>query len=198
MDYKEEFTDIYKKYIVREGADKLFEYLIKSDFFTTPASAKYHCSHEGGLCEHSINVYKRLLAEVKTEYGEMYYNKYSDETIAISGLLHDICKIDYYAVEQRNVKVNGVWEQKPFYAIKEKLPYGHGEKSVYIVGGFIRLTREEAIAINWHMGGFDDRVKGGNHSVSEAFAKFPLSVLLHVADLSATYMDEARSDQDSI
>lgn len=94
----------------------------------------------------------------------------------------------------RNVKENGAWVQKEHYVKSELLPYGHGEKSVYIINGFIRLTREEAMAINWHMGGFDTRVKGGDNSISEAFAIYPLILLLHLSDLQATYIDEKRGE----
>lgn len=192
MNYKEEFLKIFDANIKRQGVDKLKEYLLNSDFFTAPASSKYHCAYEGGLCEHSINVYNRLLRIVQNEYGEDWERVYSHESVAVCALLHDVCKIDFYKVEMRNVKEDGVWVQKPYYAKEEALPYGHGEKSSYIINGFIRLTREEAIAINWHMGGFDSRVKGGDGSISEAFCKFPLAVLLHIADLQSTFIDEKR------
>jgi hypothetical protein len=190
MSFKEEFLNIFDKNITRDGADKLREYLLNSDFFTAPASSKFHCAYEGGLCEHSVNVYKRLLSAVKTQFGDNYAQTYSDETIAICALLHDICKIDFYKVDYRNVKENGEWVKKPYYAKDEVLPYGHGEKSVYILSGFMRLTREEAMSINWHMGGFDSRVKGGDSSISDAYRKFPLAVLLHLSDVTATYIDE--------
>ncbi len=192
MNFKEEFIKIFKENITREGSEKLLEYLQKSDFFTAPASTRFHCSYEGGLCEHSVNVYKRLLNNVKNEYGENFEKVISKETIAICSLLHDLCKIDFYKTEFRNVKENGAWVQKEYYTKSEALPYGHGEKSVYIINGFIRLTREEAMAINWHMGGFDSRVKGGDGSISEAFAIYPLILLLHLSDLQATYIDEKR------
>ncbi|MBR5439695.1 MAG: hydrolase [Clostridia bacterium] len=194
MSFKEEFLSIFDANIKRDGADKLRQYLLNSNFFTTPASTKYHCAYEGGLVEHSVNVYKRLLKNIKNEYGTSYESVFSNETIAIVSLLHDLCKIDFYKQDVKNVKENGVWVQKPYYVKDEVLPYGHGEKSVYIVNGFIRLTREEALAINWHMGGFDTRFKGGDGSISEAFAKFPLTVLLHVSDLEATYLDEHRGE----
>ncbi len=192
MTFKEQFLEIFDNNIKRQGAEKLREYLLGSDFFTAPASGRYHCAYEGGLCEHSVNVYKRLLDIVKKEYGDKWEDVVSHETVAICALLHDVCKIDFYKVEMRNVKEDGVWVQKPYYAREEGLPYGHGEKSSYIINGFIRLSREEAVAINWHMGGFDSRVKGGDGSISEAFCKFPLAVLLHVADLQATFIDEKR------
>lgn len=192
---RKKFENIFTSYIKREGAKELLEYLGKSDFFETPASAKYHCACKGGLCEHSVNVYKRLLALVSQEYGGEWEKTYTHETVAICGLLHDLCKIDYYVEELRNVKVDGEWTQKPVYTINEVLPYGHGEKSVYIISGFMRLTRSEAMAINWHMGGFDVRARGGSYSVSAAFEKEPLSVLMHTADLLATYIDEHRRNR---
>lgn len=193
MNAKDEFLDIFDKYITRQGAAELRKYLLGSDFFTAPASGRFHCCHAGGLCEHSINVYRRMLAIVKAEYGEEWEKKVTHESVAICALLHDVCKIDYYKEDMRNVKnENGEWVKVPYYTKAEKLPYGHGEKSVYIINGFMRLTRAEALAINWHMGGFDSRSRGGDFSISEAYASNPLCVLLHVADLEATYLDEER------
>ena len=164
----------------------------KSDFFTAPASTQFHSAYEGGLVEHTINVYNRFLAAVKNEYGDNYTDKISNESIAICALLHDVCKVDLYKIEMRNRKVNGNWEQYPCYTVEDNLPYGHGEKSVYIISGFMRLTREEAMIINWHMGGFDSRVKGGSYSLSDAYYKFPNAVLFHTSDILATYLDETR------
>lgn len=190
---KEEFIRIYQENIRREGAEALLDYLKGSDFFTAPASTRFHMAIEGGLCRHSINVYNRLVTLVTAEYGADWQSKVSAESVAICGLLHDLCKIDMYTTEFRNVKkADGTWDKVPYYTVDEKLPYGHGEKSVYIINGFLRLTREEAMAINWHMGSFDDRVKGGSFAIAHAYAKFPISVLLHMADLSASYLDEER------
>ena len=186
---KERFLEIAKEKIHREGIETLLEYLEKSDFFYAPASSRYHSDHEGGLAEHSINVYERLRQNILNEYGN--FDTISEETIAICGLFHDLCKIEYYTVSMRNVKEDGKWVQKPFYTVDEKLPYGHGEKSVYIINGFIRLTREEALAINWHMGGFDARVGAtGGFALSESYRRYPLALWLHVSDIVATYIDE--------
>ncbi len=193
MDSKQVFLNVFDEYIKRTGAAELRNYLIKSDFFTAPASMRYHCAFEGGLCEHSVNTYRRLSVNVRHEYGETWEQKFSHETIAICGLLHDVCKIDFYKPDFRNVKENGEWIRKPCYTKDEALPFGHGEKSVYIVNSFIKLTREEAMAINWHMGGFDYRAKGGDSSISDAYCKYHLAVLLHVSDLEATYIDEKRT-----
>lgn len=190
MDYKEKFIEIFKTNIKRDGAENLLNWILKSDFFTAPASTKFHSNEEGGLVKHSVLVYERFIKKLACEYGENWQEKYSNETVAIVGLLHDVCKIDYYKVEYRNVKENGEWVQKPYYTVADSLPYGHGEKSVYILSSFIKLTREEAMAINWHMGGFDTRVQGGSYSLSDAFSRYPLAVLFHSADLETTYLDE--------
>lgn len=189
---KNEFVDIFSTHIKRQGADKLLEYLENSDFFTAPASARFHLAEEGGLCQHSLNVYKRLVKLVRDEYGADYHSVVSDETIAVCGLLHDVCKVNFYSVDYRNSKENGVWVKVPYYKVDEKFPYGHGEKSAFIISQYMRLTPEEAMAINWHMGGFDERVKGGSYSLSEAMAKYKLVLLMHVADLQASYLDEDR------
>lgn len=126
----------------------------------------------------------------RTNTGEIWEERVPHESIAVCGLLHDLCKIDFYKQDFRNVKENGEWVRRPYYAREELFPFGHGEKSVYIISSFMRLTREEAMAINWHMGGFDTRVKGWDPSISEAYDKYPLAVLMHVSDLEATYIDE--------
>ncbi len=189
---KTEFTDLFLSNVHRDGADKLLEYLENNDFFTAPASARFHLAETGGLCEHSINVYKRLRSLIRSEFGENYTNVFSEETLAICGLLHDVCKVNYYVTEYRNVKEGNEWVKKPFFKVEERFPYGHGEKSVFIVSQYIKLSAEEAMAINWHMGGFDERVKGGSYALSEALAKYKLVLFLHVADIEATYIDEDR------
>lgn len=193
MSIKEEFVSIYENNIKREGNQELLKWLLSSDFFTAPASTKFHSAYEGGLAEHSLKVYKRLLKMIKCEYDDNYNQVISDESIAILGLLHDVCKVNCYKVDYRNVKdENGNWTKQPYYTFDEDLPYGHGEKSVYIINGFMRLTREEAIAINWHMGGFDARVRNGGISLSDAYYKYPIAAILNSADTLSTYLDEER------
>jgi len=190
---KQEFIDIYNAHIMREGADKLLEYLDSkgSDFFTAPASQRFHGACEGGLVAHSVNVYHCLKAYLDRERVQQVYGiKYDDESIAILALLHDICKINCYKSGFRNVKDDkGVWQKVPSYDYEDKLPYGHGEKSVYIVNGFIRLSREEAFAIRYHMGfsGIEDK-----RNIGEAFERFPLAFALNVADMEATYFLEGK------
>jgi len=188
---KEEFLRIARENINREGVEELLSFLESTDFFTAPCSTRFHLAEKGGLCQHSLNVYDRLLRLCIDEYGEESINI---ETITIVSLFHDVCKCCYYKETTRNVKKDGEWVQEPYYTVEDALPYGHGEKSVYIVNGYMRLTREEAMAINWHMGGFDARVQGGTQAYSEAYSRFPLAVLTHMADVMATYLDEQRGE----
>ena len=191
MGYKEEFLDIYYDNIERDGADALLEWLEKSDFFTAPASSlKTHSNFEGGLCEHSVKAYKRYVKILESEYGKDWEKVISKESAAIIALLHDVCKVNYYTIEMRNVKVDDKWIKKPFYKVDDTLPYGHGEKSVYIVSSFMKLSREEAMAINWHMGPFDSRVAGGSYALTPAFRKFPNALLFFMADMQTSYLDE--------
>ena len=187
---KQEFLDIYFDNIERDGADALLEYLEKTDFFMAPASGKRHSNFAGGLCLHSINVYKRYVKLLQSEYGEKWTEVISPESAAIIALLHDICKVNTYTVEMRNVKVDGEWVQKPYYKYFDTLPYGHGEKSVYMISGFMRLTREEAMAINWHMGAFDARATANSNTMATVFYRYPTAFLFHIADYMATYLDE--------
>lgn len=194
MSTKEEFIQIYTSHIKREGSEALLDYLTnKSDFFTCPASARYHGSYAGGLCDHSVNVFHCLDAYLERErVQELYDLNYSKESIAIVSLLHDLCKVGCYKSGTRNVKdANGKWQAVPTYTFDDPLPYGHGEKSVYIISGFMRLTREEAMAIRWHMGfsGTEDA-----RNVGKAFQTYPLAFALATADMEATYFLENEDD----
>ena len=188
MHSKEEFVEIYKKYIKREGADKLLEYLLSpaSDFFTAPASARFHYSCEGGLCAHSVNVYECLKSYLSADRIKEYFGfEYSDESIAIVALLHDLCKIGVYKKGFRNVKdEKGTWQRVETFEYDDPMPYGHGEKSVYIISGYMRLTRAEAFAIRYHMG-YSSTEDARN--ISSAFEMFPLAFALSTADSEATY-----------
>ncbi len=188
MTSKERFIEIYNAKIKREGADKLLAFLLssESDFFAAPASARYHSSYEGGLCDHSLNVYDCLCGYLQSPHVKDDLRlSYSEESVAIVALLHDLCKINIYKKSFRNQKdENGKWQQVPCFEFDDKLPYGHGEKSVYMISPFMRLTREEAFAIRYHMGysSTDDE-----RNVSAAFEMFPLAFALSVADSEATY-----------
>ena len=192
MTAKERFIEIYNQNITREGADKLLDFLLNgSDFFTAPASTRYHGAHEGGLVEHSLNVYdclKDLLERPRMK--ELYGIEYPEESIAIAGLLHDICKVNFYKTSYRNAKdETGRWQSVPYYTIEDTLPYGHGEKSAYIVSAYMRLTRDEAFAIRYHMG-FSGTEDPGN--VGRALEMFPLAYAICCADMEAAFLMEGK------
>jgi hypothetical protein len=169
--------------------DEFVGWLQETDFFTAPASSKFHMNCEGGLLAHSLNVYNRLCAIVQTRQ----YMHYCDGELAVVALFHDLCKIGTYQLTFRHQKQpNGNWTQVPSYAIKNSLPMGHGEKSVYLLMKHgVKLTDEEALAIRWHMGAYDNAVKGGCRDMNEAIVRWPTLVLaLQQADMEATYWDE--------
>lgn len=196
MSTREEFIELYRQHIHREGGEELLDYLMnKCDFFTAPASARFHGAYAGGLCEHSVNVFRCLedyLARPRVR--ELYGLDYDMESVAIVALLHDLCKIGCYKAGTRNVKneTTGQWEKVPTFFYEDKLPYGHGEKSVYIISGFMRLSREEAMAIRWHMGfsGQEDE-----RLVGQALEQYPLAFALSTADMEASYFLEGEGQR---
>ena len=194
MSGKERFIEIYQTHIRRQGAQRLLDYLQSpaSDFFEAPASTRFHGAYKGGLVDHSMNVsdcLKDYLSRerVKTVYG---LQQVSEETIAVVALLHDLCKINVYHPGKRNVKINGEWQSVDTFEYSDTLPYGHGEKSVYMITGFMRLSRDESFAIRYHMGfssEFDDP-----RSIGYTFEHFPLAFALSTADMEATYFMESK------
>ena len=183
----ERFLNIFDQHVHRDGSSALLDWMEKrTDFFEAPASTKFHGACKEGLLLHSLNVYDLLKKRNDEDHCE------TEETIAICALLHDLCKTNFYKESTRNVKNNatGQWEQVPYYSIDDQVPYGHGEKSVYLIERFMRLKPFEAIAIRWHMGGFDDNARVGGFNVANSFTRYPLAVKLHLADLEATYLVE--------
>lgn len=185
MDIKEEFLGIARREIHRDGIDELLEWIQVTDFFTAPASGRYHGAFEGGLVMHSLNVYHRL-----RDLDKWYEGGNSQESIAIVALFHDLCKVECYKVSTRNVKNDqtGQWEKVPFYKFEEGFPFGgHGSKSMYLVQHFMSLEPFEAAAINCHMGPWDRQDYG---KPGEVYENNRLAWLLHVADEAATYIDK--------
>lgn len=189
--------------------DELITKLENSDFFRAPASTQYHCAFEGGLCQHSLNVYDQLKKLVNMEYpkfiasedGEMkevdnYVCPISDDSIIITALLHDLSKMNFYETTTRNVKdEKGNWVQVPFIKVREAkdrfLYSTHGTNSEYMVGRFIPLTLEESVAIINHMGGMDSGAVSFDGGLSQIYNRYQLALLLHCADMLATFHDEA-------
>ena len=179
---KQRFIELLKA-TNREGIDNLLDFLDKTDFYTAPASTRFHNAFEGGLLAHSLNVYDCLKDLTK--------GKWADDTIAIVALLHDICKVNQYKVDYRNKKNDdGVWVKEPYFTTDDLMPLGHGEKSVMLISELIKLSKEELYAIRWHMGGYEPKE---NYSyIAKAYEKYPLAVYTHMADLMATYITEVR------
>ena len=180
---KEEFIKLLKS-TNREEMNEVINFLEKSDFFKAPASTRFHGNYEGGLLEHSMKVYELFLEKVKNSAIEI---NTPESSLIIMGLLHDICKVNYYKVDFRNSKnqTTGEWEKVPYYTVEDTIPYGHGEKSVMMLTEYIKLTNEEKYAIRWHMGFTEP--KENYQFLSSAFKKYPIALLLHEADLEATY-----------
>ena len=176
--------------VKREGINKLINFIEKSDMKTAPASTRFHSAYKGGLVTHSLNVYNMLINKAKNDpVWKEHLKDVSDETLIIVALAHDFCKLYFYNESTRNVKdENGKWVQVPYYIKEDKYPLGHGSKSVIFLQQFIKLTMEEIMAINWHMGFSVPKEDYGY--LGDAFAKYPLAVALHEADLEATYLLE--------
>ena len=175
--------------IARPGMDKLMAMIEKSDFYTAPASTRFHGAYEGGLLEHSLHVYERLNNKKHNDpfWIEQLANV-EDESIAIAALFHDICKTYFYVVEMRNKKVDGSWIQVPAYTVNDKIPYGHGEKSVMMLEEYIKLKPVERYAIRWHMGPYSGDQDW--NTLGTAMEKYPLVLALFEADMEATHIME--------
>lgn len=205
LENKEKFISLLRQ-ITREGAriDALINKLENSDFFIAPASTQYHCCYRGGLCEHSLHVYEQLNTLVTIEYPykfvetEMeleipYEPPISEESIIITALLHDMSKMNFYEISERNVKdEKGVWTKVPYIKVKEakdRFLFGNHEmNSLYMVESFIPLSLEESTAILHHMGGMAK--DSSQDDISDIYNRFPLALMLHLADMLATYKDE--------
>ena len=179
---KEEFLKLLRS-IQREGIEQLIAFIESTDFFTAPASTRFHGDHAGGLLEHSMKVYEILVQKVKNASIKL---DVSEDTLKIVALLHDICKVNFYKIDYRNAKnALGVWEKVPYYTVEDTIPYGQGEKSVMMITEYMKLTSEEKYAIRWHMGFTEPKEQYG--TIGLAYTKYPLALLLFEADLEATY-----------
>ena len=167
----------------RKGIIELIDWLDKSDFKVAPASTRYHSNHEGGLLEHSLNVYRESIRQ--KDLIDLF--KVPIDSIIITSLLHDICKTNYYKMDVRNVKKNGAWVQEPFYSVDDFFPIGHAEKSIIILQQFIQLNEVEIAMIRNHMGFSKDEPS----QVSELFNKYPEAIIIHNADIISTFVIES-------
>lgn len=183
-DIEQTIIDLLKS-TERPGIDRVIEFLETSDYFTAPASTKYHSCYEGGLAIHSFHVYRLLKHKNKAHKLEI-----PEDVMIICGLLHDICKVNFYKKGVRNVKENGAWVQKEVWEIEDKEPLGHGEKSVMILQRWISLDQFEMYAIRWHMGLPEEYE--ARQAYNRAVELMPEIVMLHTADVEATHIVERR------
>lgn len=187
------FIKILRDNVRRPGMEKMISWLSEeTDFFEAPASTKFHGAEEGGLCAHSISVYYLLESYYKFRENDLNFHMVDNESIAIAALLHDVCKIGCYHKGTKNVKDSqGKWYKEEIYTFNDPMPFGHGEKSVWEIFKFIRLSDEEAFAIRYHMGAFQaEDVK----NLSKVYSKYPLAFALSVADMESTYYLEDRKE----
>ncbi len=179
----------------RPGMERLVEWIeSKTDFYSAPASTKYHLACEGGLAAHSLNVYKLLCGKVDSGLLSL-----KPDTVIITSLLHDLCKVNFYVRETKNVKEGtkispygkevANWVEKEVWSVRDEFPVGHGEKSCYYIQSHIRLTDEEYAMIRLHMG--SDR-NGFPDPFAESAAIYPGVVAIHTADLESAYIVEIR------
>ncbi len=196
------------KEVDREGMPELIEFIRKSDFYTAPASTRFHLSEEGGLLKHSLHVYKCLNAKLNNPIWKEQLKDVSQDTITIVSLLHDLCKTYFYSTDYKNqktydpdkvnaasprevksdVKGKYIWETVPCYTYDNKYPLGHGNKSVFFILQYMKLSMEEIAAINFHMGAYCDPSQW--NELGAAYEKWPLCLALHEADMEASHILE--------
>ncbi len=172
----------------RKGIENLLEYLeTKTDFYTAPASTRYHNNCAGGLLAHTLNVYENFKKLLKLQGIEM-----SEESIILVSLLHDICKCNYYVLEQRNRKINGKWEQVNVWSNTKSVspPLPHAYRSIRMILQFFRLTFQEELCIYYHMGPYGGEDYEYRTLLQKVNTENPETLLFYTADLFSTYLDE--------
>lgn len=198
----------------RPGMDKLLAYIRKSDFYKAPASTKYHLSCDGGLLQHSLNVLDALREMMTKENDGMnddgtprikyhysvagkFVTTIPEESLIIIALLHDICKTYFYTTSMRNAKneQTGKWEKVPYFTVKDRMPLGHGDKSVMIIKQYIDLTTPEMYAI-WHHMGFTENADF--QTLTNAIDQFPIIWAMHTADMMASrFMEDEAGNKEA-
>ena len=193
----------------REGKGELMGYIRnKTDFFKAPASTQFHSSYEGGLLQHSLNVYDCLMAKKESPVWKKILEEIPEESLIIMALLHDLCKVNFYVQGIKNQKTydpekvavaeawqvkhdsmgDFIWESVLRYEVDDKMPLGHGEKSVMLINCFMKLKKHEIFAIRWHMGFSEEKAQ--YKTLGEAMEKWPVILALHEADLEASKLLE--------
>ncbi|SEM01355.1 hypothetical protein SAMN04487770_12349 [Butyrivibrio sp. ob235] len=195
--------------VERDGVKELMDYIRnKTDFYNAPASTQFHLACDGGLLQHSLNVYDCLVAKKQSPVWKNIIEAIPEESLVIMALLHDLCKVNFYVKGTKNQKTydpekvaaaenwqvkhddkgNYIWETVLRYEINDTMPLGHGEKSVMLINCFMKLKTPEIFAIRWHMGFSEE--KSQYKAVGDAMEKYPIVLALHEADLEASKLLE--------
>jgi hypothetical protein len=183
---KERYISLWQT-VNRRGVDRLLEWLEGTDFYEAPCSTRYHLATKGGLCLHSLNVY-----DCVCKLREIVDVDVSEESLVVVALAHDLCKAGFYKESFRwHKNEDNKWEQVPVYIVEDKYPLGHGEKSLDIASTFIPLSKNERLAIRWHMGGWTEGDWGTSQAMGRAADMTPLVTLLQMADMMASSIVEA-------
>jgi len=176
----------------REGIDLLLLWLEKeTDFFSAPASTRFHNNFISGLLDHSLKVYKIFKKEIEIHSKQL--EKLSgrilkDDSVIITALLHDLCKLNTYVRDVKNVKREGTWVQEEYWKFQDSIGLGHGDKSVILIQRFIELSDDEIYLIYYHMGYQNDYKLDSGLDIAKK--KCPEVTLLHVADLLSSDLYE--------
>lgn len=190
----------------RERIEELISWLETTDFFIAPSSSKYHGNYPGGLCEHSLNVYRVAvqfrdnILSLSNKFDEAH--SFRDDELIIACLLHDLCKVNFYEMTEKWKKdetkpVGQQWIKYIGYTINDKLPLGHGDKSMFMAQNFIQLTANEALAINHHMNFFNPSMELNAYqhaAFTQAVEKYPLVGTVALSDAVASFMIETKAE----
>lgn len=194
LENREKFMELMRK-TERAGVEDMLKWLDTTDFYSAPASTRYHGSYPGGLVQHTLNVAYEL-----KQLADFYEVEIPKDSILICALGHDFCKINTYRETIVNVPPqrtkSGKWEQQQGYKKDEYLKLGHGAKSLSTLQDFITLKDYEKEAIYWHMGAFDLGQYNNINDLSKTFEENPLAFLLHIADMCVTYIIENEREEE--
>ena len=174
------FVDTQGTDISAKSYESMIDWLRTTDFYTAPASTRYHDSHPGGLLVHSLKVYNETISLLQLPKFQNVDKSYA----IIAALVHDWCKIGYYESFQKNVKneSTGQWEKETAYRVNQKgIPLGHGVTSLYLAMRVMKIPTEVALAIRFHMGRWSICEPEFNE-LQKANSEYPMVYLIQFAD----------------
>lgn len=190
------FVETSLQSTARPGIDKVIEYLRNTDFYYAPSSTKFHSNYQGGLLDHSILVLSTAvgLRDAMVKMKPELADRLTDESLIISCLLHDLCKVGFYVPKEKWKKdENDKWVSYRGYDVEDTFPIGHGEKSVILLQWLgLSLTIDEMLAIRYHMGLWSTSVDCGdaNRAYFRAVNMCPLLSIVQNADFMSSNMLE--------